>query len=154
SRECFSGKVYYIDKTNPYTPIIKWTKTSIFNGHQIKTGHYGECVGGSFCGGSMYSLTLQSQGKACCTERRCNYNTTAKIYTSRSCAFRKTEACGEPWPVEDAGDSGGSGVKGLYSNYVNKSCQFTWRGYKYYTVWGWEYYVIDNAGNRSASMYF
>ena len=154
SRECFSGKVYYIDKTNPYTPIIKWTKTSILNGHQIQTGLYGDCVGGSFCGGSTYSLTLQSQGKACFTERQCNVNATSKIFTSRSCAYRKTEACGEPWPVEDAGDSGGSGVKGLYTNHVNKSCQFTWRGDKYYTVWGWEYYVIDNAGNRSASMYF
>ena len=153
SRECFAGKVYYIDKTKPYTPIIKWTKTATFNGHKIQTGLYGDCVGGSFCGGSTYSLTLQSQGKACFTERQCNTNETSKIFTSRSCAYRKTEACGEPWPVEDAGDSGGSGVKGLYSNYVNKSCKITWNGAQYYTVWGWEYYVLDNAGNRSTSMY-
>lgn len=142
----------YIDKTPPYTPIANWTKISNIGGYQIQNGLYGDCVG-SNCGGGNYSLTLQQQGKVCFTNWQCNVNAQSKISSSRSCAYRKTTSCGEPWPAETAGDEGGSGINRLESTTVNKLCKFQWQGGNYYIVWGFAYYAVDNAGNRSQPLY-
>lgn len=141
-----------IDKTAPYTPTNDWNMVNNFFGYSIKSGIYGDCVG-SNCGGGNYSLQLQSQGNECFTERQCNTSATSKIKTSRNCSYRKVKPCGEPWVAADAGDEGGSGVKGTYTNGLSKLCKFSWKEGVYHIVWGWEYYIVDNAGNRSASLY-
>ena len=126
--------------------------TNNFFGYNIQSGLYGDCVG-SNCGGSNFSLQLQAEGRQCFTERQCNKDPMSKITSSRSCAYRKTTSCGEPWVVSAAGDEGGSGVNRVVVNGLDKLCKFYWNGGQYHIVWGWEYYVVDNAGNRSQSLY-
>ena len=142
----------YIDKIAPYTPAINWWQQIWVNGASIESGIYGDCIGNK-CGGNNYSQQLKNEGRECFTERQCNISENSKVTTPRTCSYRKTTSCGEPWPVYSAGDEGGSGFNHFTTTGIGRLCKFTWNGEVHHVVWGWEYRAYDNAGNVSQPLY-
>lgn len=149
-----------IDKTPPYTPTLDWETVTEIDGHFMKTGLYGNCVGNRCINEAPnnYSVTLQNQGKICYEVRKCNISPTTKTTSARNCAYHKRYPCGYMSIVSSAGDkvSNGvsSGVKQVnYGSNVNKYCRFNYSNSTYYVVFARVYYAYDNAGNRSQPLY-
>ena len=149
-----------IDKTAPYTPTLDWNAVTVIDGHSMKTGLYGNCVGNRCITEAPYdySVTLQNQGTICYETRNCDISPTTKTSSARNCAYHKRYPCGYMNIVSSAGDrvSNGvsSGVKKVdFGSNVNKYCPFKYSNSSYYVVYARVYYAYDNAGNRSHPLY-